>query len=77
MEQNVAASTQNVAFSALSFLYRDVLHIDLPAIEHVERAQRSARLPEVFTREEARAVLGRMEGTPRLTASLLYGAGCS
>jgi site-specific recombinase XerD len=68
VEQNVAASTQNVAFSALLFLYRDVLHIDLPAIEQVERAQRPARLPEVFTREEVRAVFGQMEGTPRLMA---------
>src|SRR5262249_10592576 len=74
-EQNVAASTQNVAFSALLFLYRDVLHIELPAIERVERARRPARLPEVFTREEARAVLAPMEGTPRLMASLLYGSG--
>ena len=41
-----AASTQNVAFSALLFLYRDVLHVNLPTIEHVQRAQRPARLPE-------------------------------
>lgn len=75
VEQNVAASTQNVAFSALLFLYRDVLNIDLPAIRNVERAQRPARLPEVFTREEVRAVLGGMEGTPRLMAGLLYGSG--
>jgi site-specific recombinase XerD len=75
VEQHAAASTQNVAFSALLFLYRDVLHIDLSAIEQVERAQRPARLPEVFTREEVRAVLGQMEGTPRLIAGLLYGSG--
>jgi Phage integrase, N-terminal SAM-like domain len=49
LDQNVAASTHNVAFSALLFLCRDVLHIDLPAIEQVQRAQRAARLPEVFT----------------------------
>jgi integron integrase len=75
VEQNVAASTQNVAFSALLFLYRDVLHVELPAIENVERAQRLARLPEVFTREETRAVLAHIDGTPRLMASLLYGSG--
>jgi integron integrase len=75
VEQNVAASTQNVAFSALRFLYRDVLHVALPAIEQVERAQRPARLPEVFTREECRAVLAQLQGTPWLMASLLYGSG--
>jgi len=69
------APTQNVAFSALVFLYRDVLRIELPAIQQVERAQRPARLPEVFTREEARAVLACLEGTPRLMAGLLYGSG--
>ncbi|MGV3724519.1 MAG: integron integrase [Actinomycetota bacterium] len=75
VEQNVAASTQNVAYSALMFLYRDVLHIELPDIEQVERAQKPARLPEVFTREEARAVLAQMEGAPSLMARLLYGSG--
>jgi len=33
VEQNAAASTQNVVFSALLFLYRGLLHIELPAIE--------------------------------------------
>jgi integron integrase len=75
VEQNVAASTQNVAYSALRFLYRDVLQIELPEIEQVERAQKPARLPEVFTREEARAVLAQMEGVPGLMARLLYGSG--
>jgi len=64
-----------VASIALLFLYRDAQHIDLPAIEQVERAQRPARLPEGFTRDEVRAVLGQMEGSPRLMASLLYGSG--
>jgi hypothetical protein len=58
------AVEQNVAFSALLFLYRDVLHVDLPAIEQVERAQRPARLPEVFTREEVHAPSGRWRARP-------------
>jgi hypothetical protein len=66
--QNVAVSIQNVALIALLFLYWDMLHIELLAIEQVERAQRPARLAEMFTREEALAVLERMEGTPRLMA---------
>jgi integrase len=44
-------------------------------VGQVEQAQRPARLPEGFTREEVRAVLGQMEGTPRLMAGLLYGSG--
>src|SRR5690349_9684628 len=48
----VAASTQNQAFNALLFLYRQVLHQDVGQIEGVERAKRPERLPVVLTREE-------------------------
>ncbi len=72
---NVAASTQNVAFSALLFLYKDVLKIPLPEITGVERAQRSRRLPSVLSQDETRHLLDSMSGTPRLMAQLLYGAG--
>ena len=40
----VAASTQNQAFNALLFLYREVLHQDIGRIEGVERAKRPERL---------------------------------
>src|SRR5689334_13642682 len=43
IEGNVASSTQNVALSALLFLYRDVLHIDMPFIEGIERAKRPGK----------------------------------
>ena len=74
-ERNVAAATQNQAFSALLFLYRDVLKQELPWIGDIERAKRPPKLPVVFTPEEARGVLGRMRGTARLMAQLLYGCG--
>jgi hypothetical protein len=41
----VAASTQNQAFNALVFLYRQVIHVDIGPIEDVERAKRPERLP--------------------------------
>ncbi len=72
---NVAASTQNQALAALVFLYRQVLEIDLPRIEDVVRARRGRKLPVVFTRDEAAAVLAQITGTQGLVASLLYGAG--
>jgi integron integrase len=71
----VSASTQNQAFFALLFLYRDVLGIELPRIEGVVRAKRSEHLPVVFTAAEAAAILDRMSGVPKLVASLLYGSG--
>jgi len=75
VEGRVAASTQTQALSALLFLYRHVLELDLPWLEGVVRAKRPQRLPVVLTREEVRAVLQQLEGAPRLMAGLLYGAG--
>ncbi|MEO8648602.1 MAG: integron integrase [Acidobacteriota bacterium] len=75
VERNVAASTQNVAFNALIFLYKQVLAIDLPPILNVLRAKRPARLPSVFTMAEAKAVIEELDGTPRLVVGLLYGCG--
>lgn len=74
-QMNVAASTQNQAFSALLFLYQEVLKERLPWIDDIVRAKRPAKLPVVFTQAEARAVLSNMHGTPRLMAHLLYGSG--
>jgi integron integrase len=75
MEGDVAASTQNQALSALLFLYREVLGEDLPWLDDIVRAKRPARLPVVLSREEVRAVIRRIDGTSRLMALLLYGAG--
>jgi integron integrase len=74
-EGHVAASTQNQALGALLFLYREVLEVDLPWMDEIVRAKRPQRLPVVLTRDEVRAVLRRLEGTPRIMAFLLYGAG--
>ena len=75
VHKNVAASTQNIAFSALLFLYRDVLKSPMPDVSGVERARRPARLPVVFTRPEVQSILSRLSGTNFIVASLLYGSG--
>ena len=66
---------KNQALSALLFLYGEVLEVDLPWMNEIVRAERPQRLPVVLTRDEVRAVLRRLEGTPRVMAFLLYGAG--
>jgi integron integrase len=71
----VSASTQNQALSALLFLYKEVLLIDLPWLDNVVRAKQSQRLPSVLTRTEVRSVLTRMSGIHGLMANLLYGTG--
>ena len=74
VNEHVAASTQNQAFSALLFLYREVFHKDLGPIDAL-RAQTPKRLPTVLTKEEARKVIANLSGTHRLMAGLLYGSG--
>jgi integron integrase len=75
IRDKVAASTQNQALSALLFLYRDVLGVNLPWLDDVVRAKRPQYLPVVLTRDETRAVLQHLTGVPRIMALLLYGAG--
>jgi site-specific recombinase XerD len=71
---HVSASTQNQAFNALLFLYREVLHRELENVNAV-RADRPARVPVVLTVEEVRRVILVMSGTPQLVVKLLYGSG--
>ncbi|NWG08618.1 MAG: integron integrase [Chloroflexi bacterium] len=75
VEKNVSASTQNQALSAILFLYRHVLHIDIEFPTDIVRAEKSKTLPTVLTHPEAIAVIGRMQGTPQLMAKILYGSG--
>jgi integron integrase len=75
VEGRVAASTQNQALSALLFLYREVLGVELPWMENVVRAKRPQRVPTVLSRDEVQRLLSAMEGRSWLLASLLYGTG--
>jgi len=71
----VSASTQNQAKSALVFLYREVLEMDLPWLGDVIQAKAPKRLPVVLTQAGVQSVLSRLAGTHWLVASLLYGTG--
>lgn len=71
----VSASTQNQALSALLFLYKKVLQVDLPWLDEIVRAKRPVRVPVVLTRSEVAKVLDAMSGKYWLMASLLYGSG--
>jgi integrase len=73
--RHVSASTQNQAFSALLFLYREVLGRELSGLQDVVRAKRPVRLPLVLARDEVSAILRHLYGTPWLMASLMYGGG--
>ncbi|MGA7951182.1 MAG: integron integrase, partial [Thiobacillaceae bacterium] len=70
-ERKVSASTQ----SALLFLYREVLGVELPWLDEVIAAKASKRLPVVLTQTEVRRLLDGTSGTMGLVISLLYGTG--
>jgi integron integrase len=71
----VSSSTQNQALNAIIFLYKQVLHKPLGNLGDIPRGQRTVRLPVVFSRNEAQAIINNLQGTPKLVASLLYGSG--
>ena len=74
-ERNVAASTQGQARSALLFLYREVLGVQLPWLDEIVAAKDKRRLPVVLTSTEVRALLHELHGVMGLVAALLYGTG--
>jgi integrase len=74
-ERKVSASTHNVALSALLYLYREVLNIELPWLEEIGRPKKSRRLPVVLTGDEIRVIFAVMDGEHLLLTQLLYGTG--
>jgi integron integrase len=74
-ERKVSAATQNQALSALLFLYKRVLGIQLPWLDQVTRAKQTRRLPVVLDPYEVDTVLSQLSGMYRLVGMLLYGSG--
>lgn len=75
VQRQVAAATQNQAFSAVMFLYKEVLRQDIGVIGPPPRAKRPVHVPVVLTADEVRRVRRELNDVPWLVASLLYGAG--
>jgi len=75
VEKTVSKSTQNQAFNALIFLYREVLNQPLEGRINAVRSSGKQRLPVVMSKEETQRVLNGMNGTTQLMAKLLYGSG--
>ncbi|MCC7185405.1 MAG: tyrosine-type recombinase/integrase [Acidobacteria bacterium] len=74
-KERVSASTQTQALSALVFLYRAVLRMEIGELAGVPKARSSTHVPVVLGVPDVRRVLDVMNGAPRLAATLLYGAG--
>lgn len=75
VRDRVSASTQTQALSAVVFLYRVVLRLDLGELASVPRARPSTHVPVVLSPGDVRKVLAVLCGAPKIVASLLYGAG--
>lgn len=74
VNENVSASTQNVAFNAILFLYKNILHIELKNINSV-RAKQQKNVPEIISHAECLAIINTMSGETKLMTQLLYGSG--
>lgn len=75
VNRRVAASTQTQALNAIVFLYDSVIGQPLGVMTGLKRVQARHRVPVVLTADEVKRVLGLMQGTPRLIAEVMYGAG--
>jgi len=75
INKRVSSSTQNQAFNALLFLFKDVLNVELKNISGAVRAKRGTKLPVVLTIEEVQNLLKNVRGKALLIAQLLYGTG--
>ena len=74
-ERRVSASTHNQALSALLFLYREVLGVDLPWLNGLNRPAQKRRIPSVLTREEVASLFQFLDDEMALLAKLLHGTG--
>lgn len=75
-KKRISPTTQNQAFSAILFLYKEVLGIDMSdANIQALRAQERKRIPVVLTRDEVRNIIENLSGIYQLIVSLMYGCG--
>lgn len=75
INKQVAASSQNQAFNALLFLFKNVLQKEFGKVEGVLRAKRRPYIPVVLSRPEVDRIIGLLEPPYDLIAKLLYGCG--
>jgi len=75
LKRRVSSSTQNQAFNAILFLFRDVLKIEPGDLSKTVRAKRGQKLPVVLSPEEVQSLFKHVKGLNLLILQLLYGSG--
>lgn len=71
----VSAATQTQALSALLFLYKEVLGMQIPWMNGMVRAKAPQRIPTVLSVNEVHRLLACLDGVYALMARLIYGTG--
>ena len=74
LKKNVAASTQNQAFNAILFLFRNVWNREPEGIDAV-RARKPKRLPVVLSQDEVAVILGLTSKVQGLVLKVIYSSG--
>ncbi len=74
LKRKVSSSTQNQAFNAILFFFRNVLGKETGDLSKTVRAKRGQKLPAVFSVNEVKALFAHMPAKNLLIAELLYGA---
>lgn len=69
--ENVSANTQNQAFSALCYLYREVYGKPLENVSAL-RAKRPSGTRDVLDQSEIVALFAELQGTAKLAAQMMY-----
>lgn len=74
-QRKASKSTQNQAFSALLFLCRHVLSVELKDMETTLRSKIGKKLPLVLSPMEVKTLFSHMSGTSGLILRLIYSSG--
>lgn len=72
---NVSASTQNQAYSALLYFFRNVLGLEIDSIGNAVRAKTKRRIPVVLSLLEIQRVIKRLDEPYKLMVRVVYGCG--
>lgn len=74
VQKNTAKATQDLAFNALMFMYKEFMKVELRDL-NVVRSKKTPKIPVVFTHDEAKSVINKLTSPSRLVAELMYGSG--
>jgi len=75
INRNSSIATQNLAFNAILFLYKHVLHMPISEELSAIRSKKPVRVPVVLTVDEVKNLLSHMDKTWGLMARVMYGGG--